>query len=594
MSLEWIALTVVGLLVSHTSAALLGSTIKDFFRNRLQKKPTVVLRSKIGGRDTFKFDHWVSDLPHDLAKQLETLGTDFLIKKDGPDPDLLDGAPPKAPVVPKLKPRTIDANFVTEKFEPGAVGTLTITIRLPTSAVKGKWQGQALLQPDGGAIDVILETQGFTLVSERPPPVEVSDERDTPPMAFELRIEESNPRWIHVLLVQGGSPVGELTINDFSQLGADAAHRASTDFRPSSEADLTLVIRSTDGRIEVSSPRGRASLDHVTISGFRYPQMPFRKLLAGRLKDLYDSKSNPEDTEREMKLVGAELAGCLPPDLIKLLRRDDIKSIMLRHEEDFDFPLELVFLDDAKDPFFIGDRIAICRWFLGVTNPPDIVAKKLARVAFLKGTDAAFAADERLLQGLFGQQAETFGARGEVVEKIFKTANFDLIHFTGHCRQKDDTQGGLELADGSFLRLGDVGQLEAERKFAASYPFVLLNACASATPFLGLTQRDSFGHRFVMSQACAVVGTLWPVSGPIANDFAQRFYAALSAETIGRALLTAKKALADGTDAGGADERQKALRKLARQVAARSYCLFANPDLRVSGLKQLEKINVVS
>lgn len=494
--------------------------------------------------------------------------------------------------MPVSQARTIDANLVTEKFEPGANAILTITIRLPTSPSKGKWQGTALFQVAGGPVDVVLETQGFTLVSERPKPVEIPDDRDSAPIAFELRVEEQNPRWIHVLILQGGSPIGELTINDFSQLGTGTSQqKVSTNFRRSAEADLTLIMRTAEGRIEVSSPRDRASLDHVTISGFRYPEMPFRKLLAGRLKDLYDSKSNPQDTAREMQLVGAELAACLPPDLIKLLRRDGIKSVMLRHEEDFDFPLELVFLDDSNDPFFVGDRIAICRWFLGVTNPPDIVLKKFNKAAFLKGTDNAFAADEKLLQGLFGDRTETFGARAEVVEKIFKTANFDLIHFTGHCRQKDETQGGLELADGSFLRLGDVGQLEAERKFSTVYPFVLLNACSSATPFLGLTQRDSFGHRFVTSQACAVVGTLWPVSGPIANDFAQRFYAALSSETIGKALLTAKDALVNASDDSDADAKQKAVRKLARQVAARSYCLFANPDLRVEGLQQSENAN---
>jgi CHAT domain-containing protein len=158
-----------------------------------------------------------------------------------------------------------------------------------------------------------------------------------------------------------------------------------------------------------------------------------------------------------------------------------------------------------------------------------------------------------------------------------------LIHFTGHCRQQDTTSGGLELADGSLLRLIEIGQLESERAFATAQPFVMLNACASVRPYLGLTHNGSFAHRFVTSRACAVVGTLWPVVGAVANEFAQRFYGELAAnKPIGRALLDAKLALVqkDLNDANSAGE-VTSLRQLARQVAVRSYCLFANPDLRL-------------
>ena len=87
-------------------------------------------------------------------------------------------------------------------------------------------------------------------------------------------------------------------------------------------------------------------------------------------------------------------------------------------------------------------------------------------------------------------------------------------------------------------------RLKAESMFAQAQPFVMINACASAQPYAALTNRDSFPHRFVMSQACAVVGTLWPISGPIANEFSRLFYGELFQQRpIGQALLAAKKAL---------------------------------------------------
>jgi CHAT domain-containing protein len=483
----------------------------------------------------------------------------------------------------RLQSRVIDANLLTERFAPGEIATLTVVLRLPYNPARGKWQSTVALNRERGPVHVILEAQGFTCLSERPAPFEVPEDRDAAPVAFELRIEEASLRWLHIVLIQAGRPVGELTINDFSAMGHGPAQQAASSlFRSVAEADLTLLVRAGDHRIEVCSPRDRAKLDHVTMTGFEYPETPFRNLLADRLRALYDARSDPEETARELRLVGVELAGCLPVDLAKLLRRRDIRSVMLRHEDDFDFPLELCYLDDADDPFFVGDRIAVCRWYLGVTNPPDIIAKRVRKVAFLKGNAEAFKSDEALLNRLYPGRTVTFSRRSEVVEKLFKSSDFDLIHFTGHCRQREQTSGGLELADGTFLRLIEIGQLESERAFAIAQPFVMLNACASAQPYLGLLRRGSFAHRFVTSSACAVVGTLWPVDGSVANEFADHFYAELASKPIGEALLAAKLALVrEDATAGKGTSEVPALRRLARQVAVRSYCLFANPDLRL-------------
>jgi hypothetical protein len=177
------------------------------------------------------------------------------------------------------------------------------------------------------------------------------------------------------------------------------------------------------------------------MTGFRYPTLPFRELLADRLRALYDARSDPEATARELRIVGVELAGCLPPDLLRLLRRRDIQTVMLRHEDDFDFPLELCYLDDAQDPFFVGDRVAICRWYLGATSLPDVVEKRVRKVAFLRGAAEAFRADEALLDRLFPGRTATFDRRSEIIEQVFKTSEFDVIHFTGHCRHQEKASG---------------------------------------------------------------------------------------------------------------------------------------------------------
>jgi hypothetical protein len=115
--------------------------------------------------------------------------------------------------------RVIDANFFTDQFVPGELATLTITIRLPQNPVRGRWQGRATFAPELGPIQIMLEAQGFTLISELPPPFDVPKDSDPAPVAFEFRIEEATHRWLHVMLLQNGRLVGELIINDFSAVG---------------------------------------------------------------------------------------------------------------------------------------------------------------------------------------------------------------------------------------------------------------------------------------------------------------------------------------------------------------------------------------
>ena len=476
--------------------------------------------------------------------------------------------------------RKIDAHLLAPNFAPGEIAALTVTLRLPTSVSLGQFQGAANVNVSS-PVAIALETKGFTLISEPPLPILLTEDRDSAPAAFTLRIEEAQDRWLHILLSQDGHPVGELVINDFTAFGNEGKQVEARTL-PVREADLSLIVRAADAKVIASSPRRCASLDFQSMPGITSLATPFQTILRDRLRALYDSSANAAETARELQIVGVELARCLSTELVALFRRPDIRTVMLRHDEEFDFPLELCYFDDAQDPFFLGDRIAICRWYLGVTNPPDVVSKHIGRVAFLRGDDPAAPADEAMLQRLYPDRITAFATRGAVRENLFKTRDFDLIQFTGHCTVNAQGLGGLQMADGSFIRLVDIGQLLSERQFAEAQPFVLLNACASAQPYIGLTARDSFAHRFVSAQACAFIGTLWPVAGPVANEFADAFHKALASQTVGQALLSAKLAVvaraAQAADAAPAPD----IAAVARQVAARSYCLFAHPDLRVA------------
>ena len=72
-----------------------------------------------------------------------------------------------------------------------------------------------------------------------------------------------------------------------------------------------------------------------------------------------------------------------------------------------------------------------------------------------------------------------------------------------------------------------------------------------------------------------------PVAGPVANDFAAAFHLALREKTVAGALLSAKLTIVE--QAKNAKEAgDPTILAIARQVAARGYCLFAHPDLRLA------------
>lgn len=428
---------------------------------------------------------------------------------------------------------------------------------------------------------ISIEARGFEIVSEAPEPVALRPERDSPPVAFQLLILESSERWIHVLVSQGGVIAGEYVVNDFSAFQKGGQITDCSVLRPVETADLTLEVRAVDRTVVAYSPAERASLYGTVLGELCYLPDDSTTRLRQRLRSLYDATSDTSRTERELKLIGVELAKCLPADLAALLRRSDIKTVMLRHEDECDFPFELVYLDDKDDPFFVGDRIAMCRWYLGVQCPPSVVEKSILKVAILMGKTNASGTDRLMLEETFPGMATIIECHAEVIDLVFKSKNFDIIHFTGHCSIDEAGRGGLQLADGSFLGLREIGQLEEERRFSEAQPFVMLNACASGQPYAALIERDSFAHRFVTSRACAFVGTLWPVDGRVANDFARRLYTHLSSgKTIAAALLLAKTELvglaSEELTAGLSD-----VQRLATRVAVRSYCVFANPDLRL-------------
>jgi CHAT domain len=253
----------------------------------------------------------------------------------------------------------------------------------------------------------------------------------------------------------------------------------------------------------------------------------------------------------------------------------------LKHDADFEFPLEICYIEDDEKSFFVGDRIAVCRWYWGTKCPPDSASKVVDKIAVLMGATTASAAQKEIIAHTLGKAPTEIRTSTEVIEQVFTKSTFDALHFIGHCSKDNDGMGCLELSDNSNIPLIQIGQLKEESIFSKNRPLVVLNGCATGKPYITLTGKDSFAHRFVQSQAVAFVGTLWPIDETTANRFASLFYQSIKeGVAISEAMLRTKRILAGIGGDPDADALTPA-QHLASRIAARSYCLFAHPDLRV-------------
>jgi hypothetical protein len=474
-----------------------------------------------------------------------------------------------------FRTRVLDVNLLGGPIAPGHIVTLTAAILLLGSHRHGAWWKEVEADPAAGPLTFRLETSGFKIISPLPPPIPLPEDEDSQTCSFVLKVLDAMSRWITVIVMQDGRQIASLVITDFRQLEGAEVPGYNAPVRCVRSPDLTLLVRRLDRHVEAYSPSAVLNLHGVDWGELKQPAGDAAKMLRAQLRGLYDPSATSLMTELDMKIIGAQLARCLPADLADVLKSGRVRTLMLHHEDTFDFPFELCFLED----FFVGDVIAICRWYLGVSSFPDVVDKDIGRVAILAGDADASKMDTEMVKEMFGARAIVITSRDEALAKLFGTREFDLVHFVGHCSPNKYGVGCLELQDGSAISVMEIGQIKDISKFSAATPFVMLNGCSTGNPYVTFTGPDSFAHRFVEARACAFIGTLWPVEEAVAGKFARLFYTHLidGTHTVGTALLRAKKALVT-LEVG---EQLTEMQKVARYVAARSYCLFANPDLRL-------------
>jgi hypothetical protein len=181
-------------------------------------------------------------------------------------------------------------------------------------------------------------------------------------------------------------------------------------------------------------------------------------------------------------------------------------------------------------------------------------------------------------------QLDSFDTRKGVIESVFKTQRFDLMHYFGDSGRGElagpNAGRYLSLAkDTRTLRLVEIGAVEAERAFFKRRPLVMLNCCEGAQKSKLLGGLDSFPHVFIDNACIGCVGTIWPVHSRAANRFMSALYKELANDTfVPAAMKQARKSVLDEARAEGTS----AADRLHLTLAARAYVYYGPPDLRCS------------
>jgi hypothetical protein len=274
---------------------------------------------------------------------------------------------------------------------------------------------------------------------------------------------------------------------------------------------------------------------------------------------------------KELRVLGGELFDeLIPPEIQNPLweARYQLKTIRVYSTEPF-IPWELVHLKEPQQPGRPSTRLpskdhflaqkGLVRWLFGVGSPAETLPLRKGRrfhmvPEYRPPNDLPSAQEE--IPFLQRELATTALTTPAALDKLLRTGDFDLLHFSGHgeagARGRSRILLGERVQDGQsvaeYLEEKMVDQLA---KLNTRRPLVVLNACQIGQGNLRLTNIGGFPAAFLRRGAGAFVGTLWSVGDGPARTFTEGFYTALvkDKKTLAEAALAGREAARGAGDA---------------------------------------------
>lgn len=340
---------------------------------------------------------------------------------------------------------------------PGAVPvgeTVSLLVSLRRTSAGGT---EVAVVPTIGVIDVVVRARkGFALDGRGEHQLRVTDEDESLPVQFKLRATDVGPGKIEVYCLQGGTPLGSVTVHSTVLPAGQQASGQSVGTSgilapsPAAEADLILLVSEWRG------PHGtclgytlKAADPAVELNFKQYYSEPFTVQPQAYFRDFYFlldqrlQEAGGADADAQLAAYGRSLFDDLfPTDRQVLLwgLRDRIKTVQVLSNEPW-IPWELVKLtgQNGDSPWsdgpFLCQAFRLTRWFPGVPRRPRLRLRKMAVVAPAAPDLPNSVPERNYLLGLAVpdrlEVTEVSAEKDRIVAELLKGV-YDGWHFVGH------------------------------------------------------------------------------------------------------------------------------------------------------------------
>jgi hypothetical protein len=473
----------------------------------------------------------------------------------------------------------------------------SLALRAPTD--KRMATSVAELDLSDPSVAFVCSAEGFDVTSATSVSVNILPEKDTGSVIFELLVREANRYRITITAYQRGVIRGQLVVADpaayMSQSVAvveksgetPTVHRQppmdSEWSELATQPSLSLDLHGPDKSIVGTSPHGILDWHAKDLGPWRAEAEKVIEIARDHVSGLYADPPDPDEVDREFIVLGQQIARVIPEALAKALMDDRLKFLSLQVTAAFDFPLELCTVHKPGLDELVQDRMSVARWF---TNTRAIQLNRIHQVSNIALVIGKMREDSTVETEAMDVTApahrSTFDTRRTLIDEVFKTRRFDLMHYFGHsgAGEQKGPQIGRYLSfarDERTLRLQDIGAVEAERAFFSRSPLIVLNCCEGIQTSALLGGPESFPHSFIDNACIACIGTIWPIDSRAGNRFMTALYEHLAKDDfLHIAVMKARRNLLDRARHRDtpADE------KLYLTLAARAYVYYGPPDLR--------------
>jgi CHAT domain len=479
---------------------------------------------------------------------------------DGSDEDNPEAASPQLVGLRIQLPQQVllgDVVALLAQLVADAAGLATIPVRV---------------KPGEEIAIVVQPRNGFELVGSNTAMLTVPDELISDlPALVKLRASATGEASVVVYAFRGQIAIGSITVTADVVESAPQSELKATELSvpnvPPGEtvqADLSLVVMrdpnllkptldfvltSKDGSLNLRS-FGPHTIDVDPVSYF-----------ADAFHRIDADADKPGATAREqIRALGATLfEKLLPSDLREVLwqLRARITTVIVQTNEPW-VPWEMCLLSGTgkdgavEEAGYFCELFQLTRWIPQIALHRNLTAKSIGVVA---PRDAGLPAQEKeveMLEGLSSdvRQVVRIPATTEDVIKALSSADFDVIHFSGHGTANNPALAStarLELSGSNYLSASSISG--TVRNLGRRSPLVFLNACQLGRQSMDLHGLGGWASAMLDAGAAAFVGTHWNATDELASQFAQAFYKqALADVPIGEAVHAARQAIRDQDD----------------------------------------------